>query len=178
VAGIGNLLKTLQSLTEENALLLKENEQIRQMKAEADEAKEFVKRFKKEYDQRFENMRNALELFKNKYPSKGNPAGVALANRLGRDSSRVEELEKKLRDVMEEGAKKDGQLKKYQKFYKEIKKRSTHISAAKPNPYPGLGGGMVGANPSRFAVGGQQANPSRSSTLNVQQQQQQQQQRN
>ncbi|GMH75590.1 hypothetical protein TrRE_jg12990 [Triparma retinervis] len=114
-AGIGNLLKTLQALTEENAVLLRENENMRQMKAEADEAKEFVKKFKKEYDQRFENMRNALELFKNKYPSKENPAGVAPASRMGgRESSRLDELEKRLREMGEEGAKKDAALKKYQ----------------------------------------------------------------
>ena len=47
---VAKLLGTLKTLTEENEKLMKENEALRRQKVEADEAKEFVKNFKKEYE--------------------------------------------------------------------------------------------------------------------------------
>ena len=98
---VTNLLGTLQTLTEENDKLLKENEGLRRHKAEADEAKEMVKRFKKEYEGRFEHMKMALEVYRNKYPGADNPA-TSIAPSLSSTSlrerdDRIVELERKVR---------------------------------------------------------------------------------
>ena len=75
-----------------------------------------MKRFKRDYDKRFENMKIALDAFRNKYPSEKNPAGKAYIRSQdgGNDRRKIMDLEERLRLVLESSKRKDIAIAKYQ----------------------------------------------------------------
>eukprot|EP00521_Asterionellopsis_glacialis_P012694 CAMPEP_0195303084 /NCGR_PEP_ID=MMETSP0707-20130614/32216_1 /TAXON_ID=33640 /ORGANISM="Asterionellopsis glacialis, Strain CCMP134" /LENGTH=765 /DNA_ID=CAMNT_0040366531 /DNA_START=148 /DNA_END=2445 /DNA_ORIENTATION=- len=137
-----NLLDSLRTLSEENATLLRELESAEAARAEAKAAKETMRRFKAQYEQRFAELRKALEKFKGSGgPNNGsgpNPVTDSTYVRTASISREAQEKENLIRRLTidlkkekEDSSKKDAALRKYESFYREVKARSAQKAAQK-----------------------------------------------
>ena len=148
-----NLLDSLKTLSEENTALLKQIEEAKQARTEAQAVEEQMMTFKTEYGKRFTSLKAALDKFRLEYPSvedaKGNDGNttsiknpVATSRYLkekakseverARQRERlIRKMDAELRKLKEESKKKDTTLKKYENFYKEVKARSAQKALEK-----------------------------------------------
>lgn len=156
------LMDSLRTLGDENAALLREVEDAEAARMEAKTTKEQMKRFKEEYGKRFAALKEALEKFRKGYPGDSSSNGelnpvtssnfsraASTSDQLQRQEQLIRKLTADLKKEKEEGKKKDGALRKYESFYREVKARSAQKAAqrqqqqtqqAQPNPaaYRGL----------------------------------------
>jgi hypothetical protein len=145
------LMDSLRTLGEENATLLREVEDAEAARMEARTARDQMKRFKEEYSKRFVALKEALEKFRKGYPGdesiNGEPNPLTSSNfaRIASTSDQIQRQEQIIRKLTadlkkekEESKKKDGALRKYETFYREVKARSAQKAAQKLNqPYRG-----------------------------------------
>jgi len=134
------LLDSLKTLGDENASLLKEVDDAKKARLEAKAARETMKTFQEEYNNKFNLLRAALSEFRAMYPDqKGRPgnnivsksnyvkASTAEKHASAELQKRDQMIQKLNADLMAEKAeskKKDDSLRKYESFYKEVKARS------------------------------------------------------
>jgi hypothetical protein len=137
------LMDSLRRLGDENAALLREVEDAEAARAEAKAAKQQMRRFKEEYGKRFAALKEALEKFRKSYPgdsssSSGAPNPVtssefarsaSASDQLQRQEQLIRKLTADLRKEKEDNKKKDGALRKYESFYREVKARSAQKAA-------------------------------------------------
>ena len=134
------LMDSLKALGDENVALLREVEGAEQARMEAKAAKEQMRRFKEEYKQRFAALKAALEKFRKGYPEQNgtekNPVtgseyvrSAVNADQLQRQEQLIRKLTADLKKEKEESKKKDGALRKYESFYREVKARSAQKAA-------------------------------------------------
>lgn len=136
------LMDSLRTLGDENAALLREVEDAEAARAEAKAAKQQMRRFKEEYGKRFSALKEALEKFRKSYPSESSNSGAlnpVTSSEFSRSASASEQLQRQeqlirkltadLKKEKEENKKKDGALRKYESFYREVKARSAQKAA-------------------------------------------------
>ncbi len=122
------LMDSLNRLGNENAQLMREVEKAKAARAEAEAAKQVMAQFKSDYNQRFNKVKEALEKYK--HASGDNPVGnsayvkSASALELQKRDQMIKKLAADLRKERDESKKKDTALRKYEGFYREVKKRS------------------------------------------------------
>ena len=122
------LMDTLNRLGNENAQLMREVEEAKALRAEAEVAKQMMSQFKTDYNQRFTKVKETLEKYK--HASGDNPVGnsayvkSASAQELLKRDQMIKKLAADLRKERDESKKKDTALRKYEGFYREVKKRS------------------------------------------------------
>ncbi|KAK1737275.1 hypothetical protein QTG54_012142 [Skeletonema marinoi] len=122
------LMDSLNRLGNENAQLMREVEKAKAARAEAEAAKQVMAQFKSDYNQRFNKVKEALEKYK--HASGDNPVGnsayvkSASAQELQKRDQMIKKLAADLRKERDESKKKDTALRKYEGFYREVKKRS------------------------------------------------------
>jgi len=134
---IMRLMDSLKTLGDENAVLLREVEELEVARSEANAARETMKRFKTEYGKRFSSLKKALEKFR----QDGNTTGstpvttsnfmknATASDQLQRQEQLIRKLTSDLKKEKEEIKKKDSALKKYECFYREVKARSAQKAA-------------------------------------------------
>jgi len=141
---IMRLMDSLKTLGDENAVLLREIEELEAARSEAKAARETMKRFKFEYGKRFSTLKSALEKFRQEYTSGKNVSNgpmntsdfmknATLLDQLQRQDQLVQKLTKELKKEKEESKKKDSALRKYESFYRDIKARSAQKAAQRQN---------------------------------------------
>ena len=135
------LLDSITTLKGENDALSREVEAARAAAAEARAAKEQMRRFKEEYSKRYATLMSELEEFRKSYPGRNSndDRNPVTSSEFGRRASasdqvtRQEQLIKKLtadlKKEKESSKKKDGALRKYESFYREVKARSAQKAA-------------------------------------------------
>ena len=137
------LMDSLRTLGDENASLLREVEDAEAARMEAKAAKQQMKRFKEEYGKRFAALKEALEKFRKGYPGDTNNTNgeqnpvtssefaksASTADQLQRQEQLIRKLTADLKKEKEESKKKDGALRKYESFYREVKARSAQKAA-------------------------------------------------
>lgn len=137
---IMRLMDSLKTLGDENAVLLREIEELEAARAEAKAARETMKKFQNEYGKRFTALKNALEKFRQENLSGKNTSNgpvntsdfmknAALLDQLQRQDQTVQKLTRDLKKEKEESKKKDSALRKYESFYRDIKARSAQKAA-------------------------------------------------
>lgn len=135
---IMRLMDSLRTLGDENANLLRQVQDADAARAEARAAREQMRDFKADYGKRFVALKEALETFRKHYPDNHN-ADVDLLNpvtsseylhsastfeTIQRQENLIKKLTNDLKKEKEVSRKKDGALRKYENFYKEVKARS------------------------------------------------------
>ena len=147
------LMDSIRTLGEENAILLREVEDAEAARLEARTAREQMKRFKEEYSKRFVALKEALEKFRKGYPGdttmngESNPVTNSTFARTASTSDQIQRQEQLIRKLTadlkkekEECKRKDGALRKYESFYREVKARSAQKAAQKQSqqvaPHP------------------------------------------
>ena len=127
------LMDSLNRLGNENAQLMREVEDAKAARAEAKAAKDMMSKFKNEYSQRFNKVKEALT----KYPQQTNSSNVnggssdnPVANSAYMKSASQLEIQKRdqmikqlmsdLKKERDECKKKDSSLQKYEAFYREV----------------------------------------------------------
>ena len=138
------LMDSIRTLGEENAILLREVEDAEAARLEAKTAREQMKRFKEEYSKRFVALKEALEKFRKGYPGdtsmngESNPVTNSTFARTASTSDQIQRQEQLIRKLTadlkkekEECKRKDGALRKYESFYREVKARSAQKAAQK-----------------------------------------------
>jgi len=137
---IMRLMDSLKTLGDENAVLLREIEELEAARSEAKAGRETMRRFKMEYNKRFSTLKNALEKFRQENQS-GNNTGngpvntsdfmknATLLDQLQRQEQLIQKLTRDLKKEKEESKKKDSALRKYESFYRDIKARSAQKAA-------------------------------------------------
>lgn len=141
------LLDSIKTLGDENATLLREVEEAEAARVEAKAAREQMKRFKAQYEIRFNSLKLALEKFRTNYPQHQNdamnpvtgsdylqsePSSSVFAahglrqkdEQLMRQEQLIRKLTADLKKEKDESKKKDAALRKYESFYREVKARS------------------------------------------------------
>jgi len=122
------LMDSLKRLGDENAQLMREVEDAKAARSEAEAAKNMMEKFKIEYSQRFLKVREALEKV-----SKDADDNIVHTSDYMKSASKAElhkrdqmikSLVADLRREREDSRKKDAALRKYEGFYKEVKARS------------------------------------------------------
>ena len=135
---IMRLMDSLKTLGDENAVLLREIEELEAARAEAKAARETMKKFQVEYGKRFGALKNALEKFRQENLSGKNSSPVntsdfmknaALLDQIQRQEQMIQKLTRDLKKEKEESKKKDSALRKYESFYRDIKARSAQKAA-------------------------------------------------
>ncbi len=135
---IMRLMDSLKTLGDENAVLLREIEELEAARAEAKAARETMKKFQVEYGNRFGALKNALEKFRQENLSGKNSSPVntsdfmknaALLDQIQRQEQMIQKLTRDLKKEKEESKKKDSALRKYESFYRDIKARSAQKAA-------------------------------------------------
>mmetsp|Transcript_9276 Transcript_9276/g.10592 ORF Transcript_9276/g.10592 Transcript_9276/m.10592 type:complete len:621 (-) Transcript_9276:206-2068(-) len=134
---IMRLMDSLKTLGDENAVLLREVEELEVARSEANAARETMKRFKTEYGKRFSSLKKALEKFREDRNSNGStPVSTSnfmknanASDQLQRQEQLIRKLTLDLKKEKEESKKKDSALKKYECFYREVKARSAQKAA-------------------------------------------------
>lgn len=132
---IMRLMDSLKTLGDENAVLLREVEELEAARTEAKSARETMKRFKFEYGQRFASLKKALEKFRQENPGGKNHTNgpvntsefmknATVSDQLQRQEQLIQKLTRDLKKEKEESKKKDSALRKYESFYRDIKARS------------------------------------------------------
>lgn len=139
------LMDSLKTLGDENAALLRQVEEAEAMRLEARMAQEEMRRFKAEYNHRFQSLRDALKRFREEHPSALNEAANSttsnpVANseflrsesaheKIQRQEQLIRNLTADLKKEKEESKKRDAVLRKYEIFYTEVKARSARKAA-------------------------------------------------
>jgi len=137
------LMDSLRTLGDENAALLREVEDAEAARMEAKAAKQQMKRFKEEYGKRFAALKEALEKFRKGYPGDTNNVSgeqnPVTGSEFARSASTVDQMQRQeqlirkltadLKKEKDESKKKDGALRKYESFYREVKARSAQKAA-------------------------------------------------
>merc|ERR1712192_24820 len=131
---IMRLMDSLNTLTDENAILLREVEELEVARSEVKAARETMKRFKIEYGKRFSFLKQALEKCSdgpNNSPvsSSRYMQNVTVSDQLLRQEQLIRKLTTDLKKEKEESKKKDSALRKYESFYREVKARSAQKAA-------------------------------------------------
>jgi len=134
---IMRLMDSLKTLGDENAVLLREVEELEVARSEANAARETMKRFKTEYGKRFSSLKKALEKFREDRNTNGStPVSTSnfmknanASDQLQRQEQLIRKLTLDLKKEKEESKKKDSALKKYECFYREVKARSAQKAA-------------------------------------------------
>jgi len=137
---IMRLMDSLKTLGDENAVLLREIDELEAARSEAKAARETMKRFKLEYSERFSTLKNALEKFRQENLSGKNTCNgpvstsdfmknATLLDQLQRQDQLIQKLSRDLKKEKEESKKKDSALRKYESFYRDIKARSAQKAA-------------------------------------------------
>ena len=137
---IMRLMDSLKTLGDENAVLLREIEELEAARAEAKAARETMKKFQTEYGKRFSALKNALEKFRQENLSGKNTSNgpvntsdfmknAALLDQIQRQEQMIQKLTRDLKKEKEESKKKDSALRKYESFYRDIKARSAQKAA-------------------------------------------------
>jgi len=134
---IMRLMDSLKTLGDENAVLLREVEELEVARSEAKTVRETMKRFKTEYGKRFSSLKKALE--KSREDGKNNTnspvttsdfmKNVTVSDQLQRQEQLIRKLTTDLKKEKEESKKKDSALRKYESFYREVKARSAQKAA-------------------------------------------------
>lgn len=136
------LMDSLRTLGSENAALLREVDDAEAARIEARTAREQMKRFKEDYGKRFAALKEALEKFRKGYPGDNSTSGepnpvtnsdfsrsASTSDQLQRQELLIRKLTADLKKEKEDGKKKDGALRKYESFYREVKARSAQKAA-------------------------------------------------
>ena len=128
------LLDSLKTLGDENAALLREVEETKKAQAEAKAAREAMRQFKQDYKQRFTKLKMALEKHKrdnsinnNSNNGSGNPSNLIANSDFMKKTEMQQEIQKRdlmIQKLKNESSKKDDALRKYEKFYQQVKLRS------------------------------------------------------
>jgi len=137
---IMRLMDSLKTLGDENAVLLREIEELEAARQEAKGARETMKRFKLEYGKRFSSLKNALQNFRQENQSGKNTSNgpvntsdfmknATLLDQLQQKDHVIQKLTRDLKKEKEESKKKDSALRKYESFYRDIKARSAQKAA-------------------------------------------------
>jgi hypothetical protein len=137
---IMRLMDSLKTLGDENAVLLREIEELEAARQEAKGARETMKRFKLEYGKRFSSLKNALQKFRQENQSGKNTSNgpvntsdfmknATLLDQLQQKDHVIQKLTRDLKKEKEESKKKDSALRKYESFYRDIKARSAQKAA-------------------------------------------------
>jgi hypothetical protein len=138
------LMDSLRTLGEENATLLREVEDAEAARLEAKTAREQMRGFKEEYGKRFAALKEALEKFRKGFPDDSSATGepnpvsnssfarnASTSDQIQRQEQLLRKLTADLKKEKEESKKKDGALRKYEGFYREVKARSAQKAAQK-----------------------------------------------
>lgn len=138
------LMDSIRTLGEENAILLREVEDAEAARLEAKAAREQMRRFKEEYTKRFVALKEALEKFRKGYPGDTSMTGesnpvtnsafartASTSDQIQRQEQLIRKLTADLKKEKEECKRKDGALRKYESFYREVKARSAQKAAQK-----------------------------------------------
>ena len=137
---IMRLMDSLKTLGDENAVLLREVEELEVARSEAKAARESMKRFKTEYGKRFSSLKKALEKFRQDSSGKKNASNSLVAtsefmksatvsDQLQRQEQIIRKLTADLKREKEESKRKDTALRKYESLYREVKARSAQKAA-------------------------------------------------
>lgn len=126
------LLDSLRTLGDENAALLREVEETKKAQAEAKAAREAMRQFKQDYKQRFTKLKMALDKHKrdnniNSNNGSGNPSNLVANSNFMKKTEMQQEIQKRdlmIQKLKNESSKKDDALRKYEKFYQQVKLRS------------------------------------------------------
>lgn len=160
------LMDSLKTLGDENAVLLREVEELEAARAEAKAAREQMKRFKADYGTRFATLKKALDKFRQDHPGGGgnvssNPVSASdfiksasVSDQIQRQEQLIRKLTADLKKEKEESKKKDAALRKYESFYREVKARSAQKAAQRQlgsQPQQQRQGTKVRSTPSRPA---------------------------
>lgn len=70
------LMDSLKALGDENAVLLREVEELESARSEANAAREEIRKFKHEYSQRLQKLKEALKKYAQEYPKQGDVVGL------------------------------------------------------------------------------------------------------
>jgi len=128
-------LDSIKTLTDENAILIREIENAALAKKEALEVNNNMQKFKIEYSKKFQSLKLALEKFRKEHPGES-PVEKSDHFQSLESQKREMTLESQKREIIirklaadlrkerESIKKKDAALKKYEGFYREVKKRS------------------------------------------------------
>ncbi|KAL3924327.1 MAG: hypothetical protein SGILL_001110 [Bacillariaceae sp.] len=137
---IMRLMDSLKALGDENAVLLREVDQLEAARADAKGAREAMKKFKSEYGMRFTSLKKALEKFRQEHPSdqtnSSDPVNnsdfmrsASVSEQMQRQEQLIRKLTGDLKKEKDESKKKDAALRKYESFYREVKARSAQKAA-------------------------------------------------
>ena len=151
-----NLLDSLRTLSEENTALLKQIDDAKAARIEADSMRTKMIQFKVDYGKRFSSLKAALDKFRTEYPTSHSQGNDQYKNQscnpvensnYSKEKARSEKerarqrerlirkMDQELRRLKEEGKKKDVILKKYENFYKEVKARSAQKALEKQQQF-------------------------------------------
>ena len=134
---IMRLMDSLKTLGDENAVLLREVEELEVARSEAKTVRATMKRFKAEYGKRFSSLKRALEKSREDGKNSTNSPvttsdfmkNVTVSDQLQRQEQLIRKLTTDLKKEKEESKKKDSALRKYESFYREVKARSAQKAA-------------------------------------------------
>ena len=112
---VQRLIRTISTLSEENANLLSENERLRGVKAKTESVRAEMERFRRAYAEKFRALRGGLEDFRVRYPHFANPANAA------REHREVEAARMECGRLRERLKRRESLLKKYENFYRAAK---------------------------------------------------------
>ncbi len=130
------LLDSLKTLGDENAALLREVEEAKKSQAEARAAREAMRQFKHDYKQKFTKLKLALEKHRRENPSSNNMVSNSNFMRKTHITDMQNEIQKRdkvIQKMKAESQKKDDALRKYEKFYQQVKLRSEQKKKQKEN---------------------------------------------
>jgi len=160
---IMRLMDSLKTLGDENAVLLREIEELEAARSEAKAARETMKRFKMEYGKRFSTLKNALEKFRQENLSGKNTnngpvttsdfmKNATLLDQIQRQEQMIQKLTRDLKKEKEESKKKDSALRKYESFYRDIKARSAQKAAQRQTQQQRQNAKQIRSVPSRSST--------------------------
>ena len=121
------LLDSLKTLGDENAALLREVEETKKAQAEAKAAREAMRQFKQDYKQKFTKLKLALEKHRRENPASNNMvsnSSFMRKNHISDMQNEIQKRDKMIQKMKSESQKKDDALRKYEKFYQQVKLRS------------------------------------------------------
>ena len=146
---IMRLMDSLKVLGDENAALLRQVEDLEAARREVKAGREQIRRFKAEYEERFQKLREALEKYrksentefsgsmeerKQQHPvvdSSYMQNVTKSAEIIERQNQQIHALTVDLENMREDLKKKDALLRRYEDFYREVKARSALKAAQK-----------------------------------------------
>ncbi|KAJ1455733.1 hypothetical protein M885DRAFT_519458 [Pelagophyceae sp. CCMP2097] len=141
-ANVERLLRCMRQLSEENHALAAERDVLRETASWSEQAEADVRRFKVQYQQKFEALKEALEKFRREHPSVNNPANALRpaepappksSSQLERD---VDSLQKRLETERALSRKKDAVIERYEHWYAALKAAANRRDGARSSPTP------------------------------------------